>query len=259
MNFRNWFLAENDIFGFEKSHPEELKHQELDNHPLKVFDVELMIEYLSKHRIGVRHPDIKFMNEIQWGKQSGALKLEVAPRSAVLIKKLGFDLLGNERWITKRYFQINRRGFGGYENAVAHEIIEKLDEVSSGLMDKAHDHYDRLDHLVMAISKKMRQSAKTLMIYEGIKRINDDNYLIIFGVRGHGLEAPSQRRVEEILTQVTYDRAAGTIRVENYKILSKVGGPHSWKVAPSDGTFYFFPTQEVDEICEAIATFWKYY
>lgn len=259
LSFKNWLL-EHDIFGFEKDiRKEDPSQSELDNKPIKQFDTDLMIEYLSKRKLGVFKPVVNFMNEIQWGDRSGAVKLIIAPKYSFTIKKLGFDLEGHSRWVTKKFFQLNRRGFGGFEEVVADEIYDEIETASSTPLEAPQKEYDQLSNLVQNISTKMRRVAKDIFIYEGIKKMNNNNYIIIFGVRGHGLEAPSQRRVEEVLTQVMFDERAGVIRITNYKVLSKVGGPHSWILQPSDFDLFFFPTQDRDEISETIATQMKYY
>ena len=45
----------------------------------------------------------------------------------------------------------------------------------------------------------------------------------------------------------------------NYNIESPVGGPHEWKIMPSDFDEYFFPSQDRDEISEPLVVHMKYY
>ena len=96
-------------------------------------------------------------------------------------------------------------------------------------------------------------------MFQAVRKVDENNYLIQFEVRGHGVEAPDQKRIEENLTQITYDKEAGTIRVQNYNVESPVGGAHEWAIAPQDLDMYFLPSQPRDEIAECVAVHFKYY
>lgn len=258
LSFRRFFESK-DIFGFET---EKEKDQPLDPmlmDPIKTFDVELMIELLSKKKIGAYKPVSDYMNEIRWGSQPGAIKLEVDTGYGFLFKKLGTDKQGNPRWYTKRIYQLNRNGYGGMEDSVAQEVYENLERFVEGGIDAPQEEYSDLDSLVRHIYSKMRRNAKIMFIPENIKKLNDNAYLLCFGVRGHGLEFRNQQRVEQNQTLVSYDESQGTIRICNYNLLSKVGGPHEFKISQNDLDLYFFPSQSRDEIADAVATFMKFY
>lgn len=252
--------VENDIFGFERNQKEEpLYDDSIDNKPMKQFDVESMIEFLARKKVGVFKPQINYMNEIQWGERAGAIKLEVAPRMSVHVKKLGFDIHGHSRWITKKLFQLNRTGYGGTEDAVASEIHDIIKSVSKTPLESALKDYRGLEGLTEAIANKMRKVAKPMFMFEAIRKLSDENYLIKFSLRGHGLEARDHQQVVENLTQITYDKEAGSIRIMNYKVSNGTGESVNWKIQPNDLDIYFFPSQDRDEIAETVATFFKYY
>lgn len=254
--FKQW-LEGSDIFGFESKNKEVLQ-TDLDNKPMKSFDTELMMEYLAKKKLGKYDASPNFINEIQWGKQFGAVKLEVDSRMTFYIKKMSFDLEGNRRWITKKTYQLNRNGFGGYEDSVAQEIFGEIKSVfRSGTEGPTKDY--KLEPLVTNISSKLKRVAQSKFMYEGIKRLNDDCYQIVFSVGNHGLEAPGHRRIEQNVTEVSYDRSLGTIKATNYNIESPTGGPREWKVMPSNVELFFFPSQDRDEISETLAVRFKYY
>ena len=84
-------------------------------------------------------------------------------------------------------------------------------------------------------------------------------YIIAFGVRGQGLEARSQQRVEQNQTLVAYDQEQGTIRITNYNLQSPTGRGHEFKINQNDLDLYFFPSQDKDEISETIAVHMRYY
>lgn len=246
-----------DIFGFDSKKPPSNPFE--DQNPVYPFDIELMSQFLSRRKIGLFESNINFMNEVQWGDRYGAIKLNVDPRFTFHIRRLGFDLDRSPRWVTKKLFQLNRQGYGGYEESVAGEIYDEIERIFNYPLEVPTADFQKLEDLTMHITTKMRRTAKPYFVFEHVRKLNNDNYIIKFNVGSQGVEAPDHQRVEEVLTQVMYDRQAGMLRVTNYKVESKVGGPRSWTLKPSDLDLFFFPNQDRDEIAEAIAVRWKYY
>jgi hypothetical protein len=259
LSFRK-FVEATDIFGFESEKPRGNSDDNFHEKPINQFDIELMIEYLSKRSMpsGLK-PQSKFTDEIQWGTEPGAVKLHIDTGYTFAIKRLNNDLRGEPRWVTKKAFQLNRHGYGGYEDSVAQEIFEHILKCYREELDAPQKDYDGLESLVIHIANKMRRVAKDIFMYSGIKKITDNHYVISFNLRGSGVEAPDQSRVEQNQTQISYDKESGTIRVTNYNIESPTGGAHKWKIMPIDIDAYFFPTQSKEEISEAIAVELKYY
>lgn len=260
INFKQFFEA-TDIFGFSpKNQPEsEPKIDPFFSNPIRQFNIELMMDFLSKKSLGIISPHTTYINEIIWGNQPGAIKLEVDTGYTFFIKKLGIDRQGSPRWLTKKMFQLNRQGYGGTEDIVAQEIFEQLEKIASANIESPKNDYNDLQNLVDHIYKKTIKNSKSIFIPEGVRKLSDDAYIIKFGVRGHGVEAKGHQRVEQNQTMISYDRDTGTIRVTNYNIESPVGKRHSWKVKPNDLDIYFFPTQDRDEISETVAVHMKYY
>lgn len=263
MRFNNWLKSinffENDIFGFDREKNEESPSDSLLNNPIDQFDVELMLDFLTEKRVADMKGKIMFPNVIQWGNQPGSVKLEVDPGYRFNIKKLGVDKQGNPRWVTKKMFQLNRQGYGGYEDSVAQEVFEQIKKAGEGMIESAPEEYKDLDNLVHNIYSKLKRSAKSIFIPEGVRKLHDDAYIIKLGVKGSGLEARNQQRVEQNQTLVTYDRQQGTIRITNYNLLSPTGGSHEFKINQNDLDCYFFPSQSRDEISEVVAVRMKYY
>ena len=259
LRFKNWFEA-TDIFGFEDKATEENIDDGLLARPIHRFNLQEMMDFLSYKKIGQQTSKSPFINEIQWGSEPGAsVKLEVDTGFTFYLKKLVTDLAGEQRWITKKMFQLNRSGYGGHEDSVAGEIHEHLENTYSEPMDSANPDYHDLESLVLHITNKIRRTAKEILMYDGVKKLDENNYLIIFSVRGQGVEAPGHRRVEENLTQITYDKDSGTIRVQNYNVESPTGGAHEWALQPKDMDVFFLPSQSREEISEAVCVFFKYY
>lgn len=95
MRFKH-FLESTDIFGFEnKIRGDEKPRDDIEDKPMRQFDVELMMDYLRRKKVGVHEASMDFVNEIQWGNSFGAIKLEVDTGFRFLVKRLGRDLEGS--------------------------------------------------------------------------------------------------------------------------------------------------------------------
>ena len=110
--------------------------------------------------IGLHKPQLKFMNEIQWGELSGAVKLGIEPGYSLHARKLGNDLNGNKIWYTKKVWQINRRGYGGYEDQVANEIYDQVTSILKKDIDTPIREYEDLENLVIHVANKLKRQAK---------------------------------------------------------------------------------------------------
>lgn len=257
MQFKK-YLEAIDIFGFDKDRTEIDTHDPFLTDPINQFDTELMMNFLSKKSLNTISA-VGDVSKVQWGNEPGAIKVEVDPGFTFYIKRLNNDKAGNPRWVTKKMFQLNRNGYGGYEDSVAQEIHECAVQVSKQSLDAPKEKFDGLEDLSMHIYNKLKRSSKPIFIPEGIKKMSDNAYLLCFGLKGQGVQWRSQDRVEQNQTAITYDEQCGTIRITNYNLRSSVGGLHEWKLMPSDLDVYFFPTQTREEIAEAISVHMKYY
>jgi len=260
MKFRKFFEA-TDIFGFEPDKNGTDPDENMLSRPISQFDLELMMEILAQKPLGVQEAFCPFVSEILWGKQPGSMKLEVDTGLTFYIKKMGTDKIGNPRWVTKRMFQLNRQGYGGLEDSVAQEVYEQIEIISHSNIDCPKEGYDSEDlkNLVTHLNNKIKRVAKEIFMPAGIKKLSEYAYVISLDVRGMGLEAQDQRRVEQNQTVVSYDNDQGTIRVFNYNIESPTGKAHSWQIMENDLDLYFFPSQDREEISECLAIHFKYY
>ncbi len=248
-------------FGFDKEsaeNPHKVTSIERE-HPIHTFDIEEMGTYLAMKKLGTTPCKIQFVNQYLWGENVGACRVRINTGLQLLIDRKGIDLLGNERWLAKKSYQINREGYGGYEDVVASEIFESVKEVHSLPLDVPKGDWPNLERTVVNLANKLQRTAKDVLMFENITRISNNRYIIVFGLRGHGIEAQDHRRVEENITEVIFDENSGSLRVFNTNVESDVGGPHSWGIMPSDQDFIFFPTQDNEEISEVVSTPMKFY
>lgn len=259
-SFRKFYEAV-DLFGFENGRDAaKTTNDELNGYPIRQFDIELMMNLLLRKKLGLHEADYSgFTNEIIWGgERPGAIKLEVDTGYTFYIKRLNYDLEGSKKWATKKMFQMNRRGLAGYEDIIANEIYDHMNRLNDFEIDYPQQSYDRLEKLSHKISQSMRRVGEKMFIFQGIKKLSEQCYHIVFEVQASGVGAPDQHRVENNVTQVSFDETTGTIRVNNYNIESPMKG-FTWKPMPNDLDLYFYPTQSIDEICDCLAVHFKYY
>ena len=103
-DFKNWLITEKfkDVFGMEKQKP--IKSVEQDEMPINFFNVEKLAEELKMFKLGEKLPHSEYVNEIDWGSNTGAVRLKVHPDLHTEIARLGMNLLGEKVWITKKLF-----------------------------------------------------------------------------------------------------------------------------------------------------------
>jgi hypothetical protein len=226
--------------------------------PINFFDLEYMRDMLCERMLGEMHPFSRFVNEVQWGDGPGALRFNIDPKTGVYIERLGVDLSGEKRWCTKKYFQINRHGYGGFEEVVTQELFDHLQEIYKDPMDSPSADYRDLKMLVINMAERLRKEARPLFLFDRIAKMDENRYLICFNVRGQGVQAPGQTRIEKNVTDVNYYPNEGYIRVINYNYESPLG-EHKWEVSGPDMNLFYFPTQSRDEIIDPVATNLRFY
>jgi hypothetical protein len=258
MRFKDWIIKESkiygykDIFGFEKEFF-PIKNKDSEK-PIKSFHTEQMIESLGRYSVGQLLPEVRFSNEVRWGQGTGSLRVWTGTKGGLMIERLGHDLHGNPRWITKRRFQINQSGIGGFEDSVTEEVMDEVQKVHEAIIDSPKNDFEGTDHLAIRLASALKRTFVDELFYAGIRKLTEHNYIIRFQMRGQGVQAPQQHRIEENHTQVSYDKDAGYLKIMNYNVESSLG-EHKWKVMPSHIEWCFFPTQNEDEIIQAVANY----
>jgi len=253
-HFKRWLFREyKDIFGFDKETGYKRKRDDAED-PINRFDVEAFMSYMKMHDLGVKKAKLPFSSEIIWGEgNSGDIRMRLGTGLSVYIERKGTDLRGESRWFTKKVFQINRDGFGGYEDIVSKELIDVAKRLDETPLEFPKRDYDELENLVSSMATSIKRTARDYFIFEGVRKITDHSYIIRLGVRGAGVEAPDQRRILENQTHITYNQKSGIIRVMNFNVESPVGQAARWELMPTDVDFHFAASQTRDEIIESIA------
>lgn len=262
--FNKWVIQEKkDIFGFENNRtPCRATNQNLTNgdKPIVPINYERISDLLGKHAIRTKEPCVKFVNEVHWGKEPGALRAWFSQNGNLIIDRKGINLYGESIWITKAVYQINPSGLGGFEETIAEEILEKVEKVDLLPLDSPKRQFEGMDNLVREMSAMIMQYARPMFYYQGIKKVDDFNYIIRLGVRGGLADTnPGVSRVLENQTYVSFNRGAGVIHLSNYNIECDIGGNTSFDIQPCDIEFWFFPTQDFYEMIQPITLNMHYY
>lgn len=260
LDFKNWFFTEGyEVFGFDPPipSPKEIR-KERDEIPLKSFDIHKLTEYLARFSIEDKQPSDSFANEIVWGEGYGALRVKSGTGYSVFIDRLCYDLEGEPTWITKELYQINRDGYGGHEETVANDILDRLRSINKLPVDSPKPEFN-LEDAVFEIASKVKRNLNKVFYFDRIKKINENNYLVNLGLKAAGVETQDHRRVLENHTSITFDKVRGTIKIINTNIESDVGKAPKWEIQPADTDFMFMPTQSFDEMAEVMAVAMKYY
>jgi hypothetical protein len=254
--FKQW-VEVHDVFGFEKELYAEPKSEKGEK-PIKEFSLTRLTNSLGQYPLGVKQPDIKFINEIWWGQGPGAMRVWVGTGLNVMIERMNVDLQGMNRWGCKRVYQIPQGGCGGNEESVAQEVMEIIQQIDMEPLDSANHQFEYMEDLAASMANMLKKTAHPVFIFEGVRKVDDVNYIIRFSVRGQGTGWRSHQRIEENQTQLTFDKNSGLIRLTNYNVRSPMRG-HTWTLPPKDTDWYFFPSQDKTEIIETICNTMYWY
>lgn len=257
-SFQKWLIQEKaDIFGFERELRPQKKNIQ-DSQPINSFDIEKIIQFLASHNIGQLQPEIVYVNEVHWSQGPEAVRVLINNWLNVQIERRVTDLCGEYKWVTKKVYQLNHNQYGGMEDAVSHEILQEVERVHNNRPDSPMQKYEDFENLVSTVAGAIRRNANDIFFFGGIRRINENNYVIRMNLRGHGIQRKGQKRVEENHTQMTFDPRIGLVRLTNYNIESPLG-EHKWEITQTDIDWNFAPTQTKDEISRAISTTMHWY
>lgn len=263
--FKKWLLEEKkDAFGFElKSQQDrrtDAKPLTNGNKPIIQINFEQIMEFLSKYKVGTKEPSVKFVNEIHWGRDPGALRAFFNNNRNLVIDRKGINLYGEPIWITKEVYQLNPSGVGGFEEIIAAEVINRVEKVDALPLDSPKREFNEMGKLVKELSSIIMEYARPMFYYQGIKKIDDFNYIIRLGVKGGVADTnPDVSRVLENQTYVSFNRGSGTIHLSNYNIECDIGRNTAFDIQPPDMEFWFFPTQDFAEMIRPMAINMHYY
>jgi hypothetical protein len=263
MRFKLWLESQRDIFGFDDGPPATVSPP-ADDRPVRRFNINSMMEDLASRQMGTHAGFQKFPNEVQWGTEAGAIKIEIGMQHTAYLERLVHDREGSPVWLTKRVYMINTDGYMDHPGAVAEALYGDAAKLyRTGLDGPAEDYSaDALEDMVMHLVARAKETAHQYFIYEGVKRVNPHNYIVRFAARGGGVGAlfstQPQGRINEFIIDVSFCRQSGLLHTILTSVQTTDEGV-SWEIQPSLFEGWFAPAQGSHEVAEALLTSMKYF
>jgi hypothetical protein len=274
--FNEWLLTEHgDIFGFDRPRKKDIFGFDRPKHalargtpgpnqgdmPIDSVDSQIIMAELARHPIGNKMPEWVDTEGVIWGgKEAGAMQVELSPWGSykVTIRRKINDLEGTARWICKRVFPVVEFDNDKNEEDMAMQLLDELEKLNEEMVEMPKNDYKDLEKLVLSLGSKVRRFSPEIFVFEGIKQISKNNYLIYLSLRGHGVEAPDSQRITQFNIDISYDEHTGLIRCFGNDVATKTKG-HAWRLQPSEWDEVFCSTQSREEIENAILASLKTY
>lgn len=260
--FKEW-MGLRDIFGFEKEIVQAQQPQKIDDLPVQRLCLSDVMERLSQNTLIMGLPKSRFMTEMQWGNQPGAVRVVWTPRLNVKVQKLHHDREGNNVWVLKKYFFVNDRDFAGQEDVVADEVFEQVKMVANEQLDAVMEQGEfKFENIVYSLAAKMRQQDNDTIDFQGVKKLNENEYDLSFYIRGGGqgtMYGPKgQRPALALIVKMGYNENTGLIKAIA-ELIQGVDDTSNWTIQPAEFEEVFLPTQSKNEIITAITTALKWF
>lgn len=257
--FKFWLLSENDIFGFERGKlSKNDRPARVMDAPVVPINTEVVVNALMKMEVSNQEPFSEFLDEIQWGRDVGAVKMVISPLGSFksIVRKLSTDLEGNKVWVCKKILPYNDllHVTQAFDENIALEVIKHIESVANQETESPRRDYNELEKLTKRVTSLCRRSdvLPEAFIFKGVKQIKkNENYLIYFECAGHGVETPNSGRLEQFIIDMSYNRKTGMIRSFGHDVQSRVR-QHVWIPQPSEWDEYFSPVQPEEEIANCI-------
>lgn len=227
--------------------------------PILPFKAGMMMQELSNYSINNLEPKMKYSNEVHWGDGPGAMRIYIGTGLNVVLERMIIDKSGKNRWITKKVYQINQNAYSGLESSVVTEILDKILKVNESKLDSFKNEFISIENLVGKIYNSIIRTAKPIFKGQGIKKVNENTFIIRLMVKGQGAGAPGHNRILENQTTVFYDDTTGIIRMINTNLETPMGSGGKWEIREADTDFKFLPTQSSEEIAETISNTLHWY
>lgn len=255
-NFKHYVENLRDIFGFEKEVNQAQNISKVDDLPIKTLSVHVVMDRLATNNISIGRPKSKYLSEMQWGDQPGAVRVQWTPKLNVKIQKLHHDLEGNDVWIMKKFFFVNDRDFAGKEDVVADEIFEQVKMVAEGKLESVMESGEfKFDNIVWSLASKMRQSNYDFIDFEGVKKLNENEYDLYFWINGGGqgqMFGPrGQRPALALIVKMAYSENTGLIKAIA-EMVQGVDDTTNWTIQPAEFEEHYMPTQPKNEIIDSV-------
>jgi hypothetical protein len=269
MKFNEWVGKSPDVvFGFDKGiiQKNQLLYAEEPIEPLQIETT--LDEIINLGKIGIKEPIKDFGSMVTYGdpKQVGSIQIKFSPLGscrATIMRRIS-DLEGELTWITRYsipvindYEHITQEDIAAEKMLAirAHELADYLDKTS---LESPKSKFEKLQDLVVLIAANMKLRHPKVMNYQGTMRQNDNTYIIYFNYNGFGIEAPSQRKVNQFNVYVEFIPHRGLVRCWG----AEYSAPHllyNYDAQPPEWDEYFSPDQNKNEIVTVLENIFKTY
>lgn len=267
LGFRNFF-HEHDIFGFDKEKAEREKQEfddkivSLSDLPVRKFDLGRMMDFiLRESQYDPKPAHSRFLTEVQWGSQPGAMRLVITPKYHAVVQRLHTDLEGEPAWLCKKVFSINAPKYAGKEDIVASELHEVVQLVERQGMENPHKKPD-LEDLANDMANRFKREPNEFLYLMGMKQVTENHYCIYFSGRAGGVGrstgAKTSAMIREYIINVGYEKNRGLIKVFSH-FVNETDEGESWGIQPAEFNQLYMPSQPNHEIIESIVTSLRYF
>jgi hypothetical protein len=257
LKFKLWLEAR-DLYGFDdaKKIDPAMRHDTGDL-PIQAFNFNGMLDELERTKVGGVRGSRPFGDQVQWGTVVGATRARLTPNQGILIERKIADLHGEPVWITKRIYKIKSNEFAEQEDNVASEIGEHVQDVAMEQLDTAARDYKNLFVLTSRVAERVKGQAVNMFVYEEIKKVNDNNYNILFSLIGAGVgrilhsRGHSPSYTPAGIIDLSYDEHTGIIR----SILSTIDiddDSDPWEISLPYAQNWFGASQKIEEMVNII-------
>lgn len=259
-SFKVWLMGEGrDLFGFERrSGSGPATSEKKDHGPIKCINSDAIVEFLVSNKVLESRPVSDFSNQVRWGEGPGAVKMVISPLGSYksVIRRLQTDLEGGEVWACKRVLPYREMLSADMvmNERIGWTILEEVERIKKQNIEVPSGNYDGLERLVHKASRAFQRKGvmPEIFIYRGVRELEKArNYLIVFEVRGQGVEAPGSARVEQFVVNMSYSPKTGMIRSFGHDVESPTKG-HRWYPQPSEWDEYFSAGQDEAEIIDCV-------
>mgnify|MGYP006052357705 FL=1 len=269
MRFKKYLIKEGfEVFGFEyqKNAPADFINRSPNAPmrdkdfpmPIRRFNIERLNEALLRHNIGIKPAISRQFDVIEWGDSIGSLRVRYSTKFDVIIEKSMSDLQGDKIWVAKKFLNINTKYFSGQEELIANEILDQVERFDYVEIYSPSPKMNDLNKLSKSIAIRSSAVVNDPLFYEDTRKYNDNYYSITFGIRGQGVQARGQSRVEQVVINLSFNEEKGIVNASQQMIKSDLS-QHTWEVAPQEQHFRFSPNQNENEIISVLTTAMKYF
>lgn len=260
ITFMEWMSkTPEEMFGYKEPLKEPNKNAIYDDLPLNRLRPDgIMTELVRNGKVGNKEPRQTWTDVVEWGTEPGAIMTDLSPLGSfrMTIRRQIMDLEGTKVWICKKVHPLVNDYEGGndelLEQNIADEVFEHVKQIEKYGIDTPRREFPEFQKLVLKTTEAIRGQRSDIFIFEGLKQSEYDpnHYIIHFGYRGHGVEAPGSARCEQFHIHMQFLPERGLIRQWGNEIQSKTRR-HQWLPVPSEWDEFFTPSQPAGEIVES--------